>query len=218
MEVILLLGAPGSGKGTLAQQLMRRKPAMRHVSSGDLLREAVSLGTPAGREAGAIMKRGELVSDALIGRMIHDFLKKGNPDACYLLDGFPRTKAQAGQLDAILAECAVPLRAAVLLDVPESILLDRITGRRVCPDCKNIYHLTGRPPKTPGQCDACHTALIQRADDHVDTVKRRLAVYRDATADLITLYAARHLLITLPANAAPDVLAEKLSQALEAKN
>ena len=212
MEVLLLLGPPGSGKGTLAQQLARRVPAMRHVSTGDLLREAVTLGTPAGREAEPIMKRGELVSDALIGQMIRDFLKAGDPSATYLLDGFPRTDAQAAQLDAILAECGVPLRAAILLDVPEAILLDRITGRRVCPSCKNIHHVTTRPPKADGLCDACGASLVQRPDDQPGTVLRRLSVYRASTAGLVSLYASRGLLLTLAADAAPDALALEILQ------
>jgi len=209
MDIILLLGAPGSGKGTIARQLTDRNPAMRHVSSGDLLREAVRLGTPAGLEADAIMKRGELVSDKLIGDMICDFLKNGDPSACYLLDGFPRTKAQAERLDAILAECNVPLRAAVLLDVPEAILLDRITGRRVCPACKAIFHIKTLRPKTDGICDLCSAPLIQRPDDQPATVLHRLSVYHAATADLVTLYASRNLLLTLDADAAPEAIAEK---------
>jgi len=208
MEVILLLGAPGSGKGTIAQQLTQRNPSMRHVSTGDLLREAVALGTPAGREAEPIMKRGELVSDKLIGDMIRDFLKKGDPSASYLLDGFPRNKAQAERLDAILCECNVPLRAAVLLDVPEAILLDRITGRRVCPVCKTIFHIQTRPPKTDGICDVCCAKLIQRPDDQPETVRHRLAIYRDATADLIKIYSDRSLLLTLNGDGAPSEIAE----------
>ena len=209
MDMILLIGAPGSGKGTLAQHLARLCPSMRHMSSGDLLREAVALGTPAGKKAGALMKRGELVPDNLISVMVRDFFKKADPSACYLLDGFPRTHAQALQLDEILADCDVTLRAAVLLDVPESIILDRITGRRVCPACNIIYHIKTRPPKVEGVCDACGDALVQRPDDRPATVLRRLAIYRETTAGLITFYSSRNLLVPLDANAEPGDLAEK---------
>jgi len=183
---------------------------MKHLSSGDLLREAVAAGTPAGKKAGALMKRGELVPDNLISVMVRDFLRKADPSACYLLDGFPRTHAQALQLDEILADCGVTFLGAVFLSAPESVILDRITGRRVCPACKNIHHIKTCPPKTEGVCDLCGEALVQRLDDHPATVSRRLAVYRDATAGLITLYSSRNLLIALDSNVAPGDLAEQV--------
>ena len=223
MEVILLLGPPGSGKGTLAQQLTQRNPSLRHVSTGDLLREAVSQNTPAGLQAAPIMKRGELVPDALIAEMLRDYLRgeqicnpqkkdglQVRPPIPCLLDGFPRNLAQASLLDAILAECGVPLRAAILLEITESILLSRITGRRVCPACKNIHHITTRPPKKDNHCDTCGSPLIQRPDDSPATVLRRLSVYNDATSSLITLYASRNLLKKINADAPPPEIAENI--------
>ena len=227
MEVILLLGPPGSGKGTLAQQLTQRNPNLRHVSTGDLLREAVAQNTPAGLQAAPIMKRGELVPDPLIAEMLRDYLmgarvsnprdgecKSGGlqirPPPTFLLDGFPRNLAQATLLDALLSDCSIPLRAAILLDVPERILLSRITGRRVCPTCKNIHHITTRPPKNENHCDTCGSPLIQRPDDSPSTVLRRLSVYNDATSSLITLYASRNLLKKVNADAPPPEIAENI--------
>lgn len=214
MDIIILLGAPGSGKGTLAQRLTQLAPSMRHLSSGDLLRDAVKSETPAGRQAKAAMDRGELVPDTLIGEMIRDFLAKADPSATYLLDGFPRTRPQADMLDAILRDSNATLRAAVLLDTPEDILLDRITGRRVCPACKTVYHVTTLQPATEGHCDTCNAPLIQRDDDKPETVKHRLAVYNETTAPLIDLYARRQKLITLPANGSADAIADAFLAAL----
>jgi len=229
MEVILLLGPPGSGKGTLAQQLTQRNPNLRHVSTGDLLREAVAQNTPAGLQAAPIMKRGELVPDALIAEMLRDYLRgeqicnpqkkdglQVRPPIPCLLDGFPRTLAQASLLDALLAECGVPLRAAILFEITESILLSRITGRRVCPVCKNIHHIKNRPPKNDGVCDVCNAPLIQRPDDSPETVLRRLAVYNAATAGLIKIYSDRNLLIKVNADAPPAEIAENLLKRLKA--
>ena len=213
MEIIILLGAPGAGKGTAAARLVERLAA-RHVSSGDLLRDAVKRGTPAGREADGYMRRGELVPDALIGRIISDLLAAGGTDARYLLDGFPRTAAQADMLDAVVAAQGGRIRAAVLLEVPEDVLVERLAGRRVCPQCAAGYHVRTLPPRTAGVCDACRAALVQRPDDAPETVRNRLAVYQRQTAPLVAWYESRGALVRVDGVGSADAVCARIVGAL----
>jgi adenylate kinase len=214
MDIIILLGAPGAGKGTVAARLVKRLN-LKHISSGDLLRAAVKQGTPAGKEAEGYMKRGELVPDALIGRIIADVLAAGGGDATYLLDGFPRTVAQASMLDGVVAEQGGRIRGAVLLDVAEDILVDRLAGRRVCPKCAAGYHVRNLPPKVAGVCDVCGAALVQRPDDNPETVRNRLAVYAKQTAPLIAWYQARQSLARVDgASGSADDIAERVARLL----
>lgn len=213
MDVVVLLGAPGSGKGTAAARLVRGG-GYRHVASGDMLRDAVARGTPAGVEADGYMRRGELVPDALIGRMIGERLEAGPDDARYLLDGFPRTAEQRDILDAILADCGGALRAVVLIEIGDAAVTERIAGRRVCPGCKAVYHVATLPPRQAGVCDACGGALAQRADDRPETIAQRLAVYHRQTAGLIGAYAARGLLKRVDGTGEADEIAARISRAL----
>lgn len=214
MEAIILLGAPGSGKGTAAERLVKRL-GVRHVSSGDLLRSAVKQGTPAGREADGYMKQGKLVPDELIGRIITDLLVAGGPTLKVLLDGFPRTVAQAEMLEKVVATQGGKIRGTVLLDVAEEILVDRLAGRLVCPACAKGYHVRTLPPKVEGKCDACQAELIQRKDDNSETVRNRLAVFRKDTAPLIEWYGARGLLVRVDGVGAADEIAGRIVQALQ---
>ncbi len=190
MNIVILLGAPGSGKGTVAAALASADEMLKHVSSGDLLRGAVAKGTPAGVEAKAFMERGQLVPDALIARMIKDVVAETEGDVTMLLDGFPRNLAQAG----ILEEMGAPVRSVVLIDVPDEIIQDRIAGRRTCPKCKAGYHVKNLPPKVEGVCDRCGAALEIRKDDNPKTVKDRLAVYHADTEPLVEFYRSKGLL------------------------
>lgn len=190
MNIVILLGAPGSGKGTVAAALASADEMLKHVSSGDLLRGAVAKGTPAGVEAKAFMERGQLVPDALIARMIKDVVAETEGDVTMLLDGFPRNLAQAG----ILEEMGAPVRSVVLIDVPDEIIQDRIAGRRTCPKCKAGYHVKNLPPKVEGVCDRCGAALEIRKDDNPETVKDRLAVYHADTEPLVEFYRSKGLL------------------------
>lgn len=215
MEVLILLGAPGAGKGTAAVRLVSRLH-VRHVSSGDLLRQAVKQGTAAGKEAEGYMKRGELVPDALIGRIIADLLAAGGADAKYLLDGFPRTVAQAEMLERVVLGQGGHIRAAVVLDVDEAILIDRLAGRRVCSKCAAGYHVRNMPPKVADVCDACGSALVQRPDDNPETVRNRLAVFNKQTAPLIAWYRERQALARVEGAAGTaDDVAERIVQALQ---
>lgn len=198
MNVVILLGAPGSGKGTLAAELAK-VPGIRHLSSGDLLRGAVKAGTPAGLKAKEHMEAGNLVPDELIAEMIDDVLAADASTNVLLLDGFPRTVRQADILAGLLDRKGVHLRGALLLEVPDDVLITRIAGRRVCPDCGATFNVTTLPPKTEGVCDACGGALTIRKDDDPATVRHRLDVYAEQTFPLIDYYRTRGLLHTVDA-------------------
>lgn len=214
MEAIILLGAPGAGKGTAAERLVKRL-GVRHVSSGDLLRSAVKQGTPAGREADGYMKQGKLVPDELIGRIISDLLVAGGPTLKVLLDGFPRTVAQAEMLETVVAAQGGKISGVVLLDVAEEILIDRLSGRLVCPTCSKGYHVRTLPPKAAGVCDVCGVALVQRKDDNIETVRNRLAVFRSETSPLIEWYGSRGMLVRVDGTGGADNVTERIVRALQ---
>jgi adenylate kinase len=200
MNIVILLGAPGSGKGTVAGNLAAGNANLKHVSSGDLLRGAVAKGTAAGLEAKAFMEKGELVPDALIAQMIKDVIAETSGDVTMLLDGFPRNLAQA----EILEGTGAPVKSVVLVDVPDSIIQGRIAGRRTCPKCKAGYHIVSLPPKQEGICDVCGEALVIRKDDNPETVADRLAVYHQQTEPLIEFYEKKGLLKKVDGNQAPE--------------
>lgn len=184
---IVLLGAPGSGKGTLGQQLERWLGYPR-ISTGDLLRKAVREGTPLGRQAAAVMAKGELVSDEIVTGLVRDRLAEKDCAAGYILDGYPRTIAQAralagldgGRTEVVLA-----------LEVKDETVVARLSGRRVCGSCAAIFNVTGKPPLRPGVCDACGGALEHRPDDAESVVRDRLRVYKAATEPLLDYYRAQ---------------------------
>ena len=213
MEIVILLGAPGSGKGTIASRLAGEDPAVRHVSSGDLLRGAIAAGTPAGVEAKAYMDKGQLVPDALVVAMIGDVIAAEKTAETMLLDGFPRNVAQAEALERSGAK----VRSAVLVDVPDEIIADRIAGRRTCPKCKAGYHVKALPPKVEGICDKCGEKLTVREDDKPETVRQRLAVYHAQTEPIIGYYAAQGKLKAIDGTASVEETSEKLVKALEMK-
>ena len=200
MNIVILLGAPGSGKGTIAGKLAAGNANLKHVSSGDLLRGAVAKGTPAGVEAKGYMEKGSLVPDALIAQMIKDVVAETTGDVTMLLDGFPRNLAQA----KVLEEMGTPVRSVVLVDVPDEIIQDRIAGRRTCPKCKAGYHVRALPPKVEGICDHCGEKLVVRKDDNPETVKDRLVVYHRETEPLIAFYEAKGLLRRIDGNQGPE--------------
>jgi adenylate kinase len=210
MDIVILLGAPGSGKGTIASRLAREHANLRHVSSGDLLRGAVAKGTPAGVQAKAFIEKGALVPDALIAQMITDVIAETDDDATLLLDGFPRTVPQAEMLEKTGAR----VRSVVLVDVPDAIIQDRIAGRRTCPNCKAGYHVTGLPSKVEGVCDACGATLVVRKDDNPETVRDRLVVYHRETEPLTAYYAAKGLLRTIDGNQGLDNNARAFYEAM----
>ena len=198
---VAFLGPPGAGKGTQARELAREWN-VPHVATGDMLRDAAAAGTPLGREAKGYMDRGALVPDDVIVRMIAERLAQPDARAGFLLDGFPRTIAQAEALERLLKDVGQPLDRVVYFDVSEPELLRRLTGRRVCRNCQTAYHLVSAPPKTPGVCDRCGGELYQRDDDSEATVRNRLAVYARQTAPLLDWYRGRGLLASVPGEGA----------------
>jgi adenylate kinase len=211
MEIVIMLGAPGSGKGTLAVELAK-VPGIRHLSSGDLLRAAVKEGTPAGVKAKAYMESGNLVPDELIAEMIEDVVRADSETQTLLLDGFPRNVPQAEILAGMMARAGVTLRCALLLEVDDEIVIRRISGRRVCPTCGAGFNVDCLPPKQDGICDACGAELIIRKDDKPETVRHRLEVYAEQTFPLIEYYRAADKLVTV--NGSGDDLEWKKSAAL----
>ena len=200
MNIVILLGAPGSGKGTVAAKLAAENANLKHVSSGDLLRGAVAKGTEAGKAAKDFMEAGKLVPDELIATMIKDVVASTEGEVTMLLDGFPRNVAQADILEKTGAE----IRSVVLIDVPDSVIQDRIAGRRTCPKCKAGYHVKNLPPKVDGICDVCGTALTIRKDDNPETVKDRLVVYHQQTEPLIAYYREKGLLRVVDGDQGPE--------------
>ena len=183
----VLLGAPGSGKGTQGV-VLSRKYNIPQISTGDLLRAAVSAGSELGKKAKTAMDAGALVSDDIVIGLIRERLADDDAKNGYILDGFPRNIAQAEALDAMLEQLAQPLQGVVLLDVAFDELMQRLTGRRTCKDCGAIYNVHLSPPKTADHCDACNGELFQRADDNEATIGNRLNVYQEQTAPLIGYY------------------------------
>jgi adenylate kinase len=185
---LILLGAPGAGKGTQGALLANRLGIQRIVT-GDILRTAVREDTLLGREARRYMDAGELVPDALIIDMLREVLAgSGNG---FIMDGFPRTLDQAVSLDGTLRDMDLDLDAVIVLDVPEDVLVKRISGRQACPRCGAVYNVYFEPPPQPGTCDRCGAELAQRADDQEDTVLHRLQVYHQQTRPVIDHYQTR---------------------------
>lgn len=183
----VLLGAPGSGKGTQGA-VLSEKYNIPQVSTGDLLRAAVAAGSELGKKAKSAMDAGALVSDEIVIGLIRERISQADAKEGYILDGFPRNIAQAEALDAMLTALNQPLQGVVLLDVAFEELLQRLTGRRTCKDCGAIYNIHLSPSKIDGQCDACSGELLQRADDNEETIGNRLNVYLEQTSPLIGYY------------------------------
>lgn len=193
---VAFLGPPGAGKGTQARQLAREW-AVPHIATGDMLREAVAAATPLGREAKRYMDQGALVPDEVIVGAIAERLARPDAAAGFILDGFPRTIAQAEALDRLLKDVGQTLERVVFFDVPDPELVRRLTGRRVCRRCGTTFHLASAPPQRPGTCDACGGEIYQREDDSEATVRNRLDVYARQTAPLLDHYRGRGLITTV---------------------
>jgi adenylate kinase len=184
----ILLGAPGAGKGTQADIIVK-EISLPHVASGDLFRHALKNGTELGKQAESYMKAGQLVPDEITIKMILERIAKKDCSSGCVFDGFPRTLEQAKALDAALGEQGKSIEKAIYIEVPESVLLDRLTGRWVCRTCQSPFHQQNQPPRNEGVCDKCEGELYQRADDKEETIKERLKVYFAQTMPLLDYYA-----------------------------
>ncbi|MDA8242250.1 MAG: adenylate kinase [Nitrospiraceae bacterium] len=213
---LVLLGAPGAGKGTQAKKLIE-KYSIPQISTGDILRKAVADGTPLGKEAKAVMDRGELVPDSIVLGLVRERLKRDDCRNGYILDGFPRNTAQAEALDKMLSTMAAALTVAVSIDVDKNDLMKRMTGRRTCKSCQQVYNIYFSPPKKEGVCDKCGGALFQRDDDKEETIRKRLDVYEAQTAPLIDYYRRKGILKSIPGTGSIEEIFKKVCNALEGK-
>lgn len=210
---LILLGPPGAGKGTQAQRLVERLKVPQ-VSTGDLLRAAVREGTDLGRQAKEYMERGELVPDSIVVGMLKERMQADDCQAGCILDGFPRAVTQAESLDVVFSEQARNLDHVVSIEVPEEELVRRLTGRRSCPKCGAMFHVMFSPPEKEGVCDKCGGELITRADDNEETIRNRIAVYREQTEPLKKYYQERGLLRPIDGTGTPGDIEDKIAKAV----
>jgi adenylate kinase len=207
---LILLGAPGAGKGTVAKMLTDIDGSVQ-ISTGDILRAAVKAGTELGKKAEAAMKAGELVSDDLIMGIMEERLKEDDCQAGFLLDGFPRTIPQAEALKGLLEKMGIELQGAINLNVPREVILDRLTTRRTCVDCGAIYNVKSNPPKEEGTCDACGGSVVQRDDETEEAISKRLDVFNEQTAPLVGFYDGEGMLVDIEATSS-DVVVDAIKK------
>lgn len=213
---IIFLGPPGAGKGTQAKMLIERY-GIPQISTGDILRAAVKEGTPMGNKAKEYMDAGKLVPDEVVIGIMQDRLKQSDCAKGFILDGFPRTVAQAEALEKMLQELKMPIDKVLALDVPDEVLLERLTGRRTCKSCGQMYHIKFDPPKSGKNCDKCGGELFQRDDDKEETIKNRLNVYHAQTAPLLDFYGKKGMVIKIDGTKSPDEIFKSLINVLEGK-
>jgi adenylate kinase len=212
---VVLLGAPGAGKGTQAKMLIDRYK-IPQISTGDILRKAVADGTPLGKEAKVIMDQGGLVSDKIVLGLVEERINQPDCKNGFILDGFPRNTAQAEALDTMLSSMGAPLTIALNIDVDMNDLLKRLTGRRTCKGCQQMYNVYFSAPKKEGVCDKCGGALFQRDDDKEETIKKRLDVYQKQTAPLIDYYSKKKIMKTVVGVGSIEDIFKKAVAAIEA--
>ncbi len=213
---LVFLGAPGAGKGTQAKKIVE-KYGIPQISTGDLLRAAVAAGTALGKEAKSYMDKGELVPDSVVLGMVEERLKQDDCKKGYILDGFPRNTSQAEALDKMLSSLKMQLDAAVSVDVPFDDLMKRLTGRRTCKSCGQMYNVYFNSSRKEGVCDKCGGELFQRDDDKEETIKKRLDVYNAQTAPLFDYYKSKGILKSVSGTGSIDEIYSKICLGLGLK-
>jgi len=212
---LVLIGPPGSGKGTQAERLTERLH-LRYIGTGGILREAIRQGTPYGKIAEPILKAGKLVSDEMVNRLVMDLFDSPSPPVDFVLDGYPRTIAQARWFDEYLASRHIYIDAAIEFTIADEAVVSRIAGRRICSNaaCGASFHTLARPPRVAGVCDVCGSPLTQRADDLEETVRSRLQVYHDTADAIVEHYDRMGLLRKIATNGSPDQIYARVLTAL----
>lgn len=211
---LILLGPPGAGKGTQAKTLAKNL-SVAHISTGDILRQNVADGTELGKQAKDFMSKGLLVTDELVIKMVGNRLGQADTKNGFILDGFPRTIAQAQALDKLLDERKLKIDYVIDLDTSEAVIIQRLSGRLACKGCNYNFHVKNMPPKVAGVCDNCSGELYQRVDDKEETIKKRLEVYRKESAPLIEFYAAKNNLQRVPADDEAGLVLERVIKLVE---
>ncbi len=211
---LILLGAPGAGKGTQAK-LIVEKYGIPQISTGDMLREAVAKGTELGKKAKEYMDKGELVPDEIVIGIVKERLQQPDCEKGFILDGFPRTLKQAEELDKMLEELGKKIDAVINVSVPEEEVVKRIVNRRTCKNCGAVYHLIYNPPKEEGKCDKCGGELYQRDDDKEETVRARYKVYKEQTEPLIEYYSKKGLLYNVDGTKSIEEVFEEIQKILD---
>ena len=214
---LIILGAPGSGKGTSAT-VLREKYSLAHISTGDIFRSNIKNGTPLGVEAKSYIDKGALVPDSLTVSMVEDRLSQDDCKKGYILDGFPRTLAQAEALDEMLAKNGDKIDAVLSIVVDDEIIKDRVSGRRVCEKCGASFNVKFKPTKTEGVCDLCGGKVVQRADDNEETVANRLKTYYENTQPLIDFYEKKGLIVEGDNGKDSDTCIAQIEEGLKAKS
>lgn len=214
---LVLVGPPGSGKGTQAEKLVERL-GLTYIGTGDILRAAIRDGTPMGKRVEPLMKQGLLVPDSEVNEVVAELFRGDHPPTKFVTDGYPRTLAQAIAFDALLAQQLLNLDAVINLTIPDDEVVRRIGGRRCCsnPDCKVCFHLEARPPKVAGQCDRCGSPLLLRDDDREETVRRRLKEFHRNTRALLDHYRAKNLLREVSATDSVETIYQNIVKAIGA--
>jgi adenylate kinase len=213
--ILILLGPPGAGKGTQAK-LLSAELQIPHISTGDMFRDHKARGTPLGKKVQAIMDAGGLVTDDVTNEMVKDRLGRPDVGPGFILDGYPRTAAQAQYLDLLLHSMGRRITRCLSYDVAEDVLVERMSGRRTCPQCGTVYHVTQNPPKKDGFCDRDGAGLVQREDDKPETVRKRLQEYAAKTEPLRRFYETRHLLTSIDGVGSPEGILAATKKALGA--
>ncbi|QJW97538.1 adenylate kinase [Frigoriglobus tundricola] len=210
---LVLVGPPGSGKGTQAERLVHRFD-LTQVGTGAMFRDAIARRTELGKAVEPLIKQGLLVADPIVDEMVAELFRRPDRPDRFVMDGYPRTYSQAIAFDALLRLEYLSLNAVINLTIPDDEVVTRISGRRCCPACGTCFHVVARPPKVPGQCDKCGAALVLRDDDREETIRRRLGEFHKNTDALLDHYRRQHLVRDIDATDPPDTIFANILKAL----